>query len=332
MTDYAYDLTVPDNDVLIGDLPGTIRTTKDQFATRLNKEHTVIVTGTGDSDTGLEHKAGSAKAYIQAAAPVYRPDRGSANGEGTGVALDTDDAGRFWLDTDDTSLYVYNGSDWTQVTLTGGIDGTAVALLAGRVAGQTLSGGTVTTTGLTLQANAAADASGTILFEGDNTAAIDFDSIPLSNAVLGANLVANSKKITGLADAASDGDALAKAAAVIGATELLITGTIAQCAYGNGTGSAANQTANVGFAPDLVVAWNDTNENSTQMWLRTGGTAFNKNLADGTTYTGEDMRVTVTSTTITFVSAAGDTYPNETGTSAYHYFALKFNAAAINPA
>jgi len=37
MTDYAYDLTVPDNDVLIGDLPGTIRTTKDQFAARLNK-------------------------------------------------------------------------------------------------------------------------------------------------------------------------------------------------------------------------------------------------------------------------------------------------------
>jgi len=331
MTDFAYDSSVPAAELLIGDIPGAIRTAKDQLKTRLDKEHTAVVTGTGDDDTGLKHKAGSARAYYQAVAPVYRPDRGSADGEGTGVALDASDAGRLWLDTDDTSLSIFNGSDWTQITLTGGIDGASVVLLGGRSGGQVINGSTLTAGGLTLQANAV-DATGTILFEGAKTAAINFDSIPLSNMVLGAALNANSQKITGLANAASAGDALSKAAAVISAAELLVTGTIAQCAYGNGTGSGSNQTANVGFAPDLVVAWNDTNGNSTQMWLRTGGTAFNKNLADGTTYTGGNMRITVSGTTITFVSNADDTYPNETGTAAYHYFALKFNAAAINPA
>lgn len=70
---------------------------------RLAKEHDTLATA-GD---GGEHKAGSAKAYHQASAPTQRPD--------ASTSLDTDDAGRLWLDSDDDKLYKWNGSAWEAV-------------------------------------------------------------------------------------------------------------------------------------------------------------------------------------------------------------------------
>lgn len=75
---------------------------------RLDKEHEACAT----AGVGGEHLAGSAKVYYQATAPTTRPD---------GVtALDSDDAGRIWIDSDDNSESFWSGSAW--VAKTGGAE------------------------------------------------------------------------------------------------------------------------------------------------------------------------------------------------------------------
>lgn len=56
---------------------------------------------------GGEHLQGSAKVYRQASAPTMRPD---------GVtSLDSDDAGRVWVDSDDGVIKVWDGDSWESV-------------------------------------------------------------------------------------------------------------------------------------------------------------------------------------------------------------------------
>lgn len=74
---------------------------------RISKEHEEL----DAAEVGGEHLAGSAKTYHQATAPTLRPD-------GT-TALDADDAGRLWLDTDDGRLFRWTGSAWAVVVPNG---------------------------------------------------------------------------------------------------------------------------------------------------------------------------------------------------------------------
>lgn len=72
---------------------------------RINKEHDDCATG--DVTLGLgggEHSPGSAKCYYQSGAPTLRPDNATA--------LDSNDAGRIWIDSDDGSKYYWSGSAW----------------------------------------------------------------------------------------------------------------------------------------------------------------------------------------------------------------------------
>lgn len=73
---------------------------------RMAKEHETPAA----SGVGGEHKAGSAVSYYQAAAPTLRPD-GS-------TSLDSDDAGRVWVDSDDKVIYIWDGNSWEPLLAT----------------------------------------------------------------------------------------------------------------------------------------------------------------------------------------------------------------------
>lgn len=80
-----------------------IRYLREGVATRLAKEHVEPASG-GD---GGEHLEGSARIYIATSAPTTKPD---------GVtALDTDDEGRLWFDSDDGVLKYWDGNSWEVV-------------------------------------------------------------------------------------------------------------------------------------------------------------------------------------------------------------------------
>lgn len=67
---------------------------------RMAKEHeTPAAAGVGG-----EHKAGSAVSYYQASAPTKRPD--------TTTDLDSDDAGRVWVDSDTKEVFIWDGNSW----------------------------------------------------------------------------------------------------------------------------------------------------------------------------------------------------------------------------
>lgn len=340
MTDRTWSLSDPIDALLIGQIPAEFRDVRDQVASRLDIEHTAFIASVdgNDTDAGGLHKLGSARVYVQATAPVYAPDTGSGTGEGTMLLLDgsTDTGkdqnaasiglGRLWIDSDTGALSYYDSTNaWVQVKLGGGVAGDAVVLLDGRSGGQTINGGTATTEGLTLKANAAADATGTILFEGANTAAMNFDSIPVSNLVFGSSPSgADTYTIKDLIAPTDAGDVLVKGFACITNTELTTTSGIARCAYGKGTGSdAADRTAEIGFAADLVIVTNDQ-EQDTWMWIREMG-AYNKKLDDGV-FTSSP-RVTVGATTLTFPKNLSG--GNNSG-AIFYYFALKTNADQVD--
>jgi hypothetical protein len=85
-----------------------IRDLRTGVGIRMNKEHATLAT----ASAGGEHKEGSAKAYYESSEPTQRPD-GVTN-------LDSNDAGRIWIDSDDDSLKIYDGSSF--VTPTTGIN------------------------------------------------------------------------------------------------------------------------------------------------------------------------------------------------------------------
>jgi len=79
-----------------------IRDLRKALRIRLEAEHENMAVSSG----GGEHLEGSAKVYRQAAAPTTRPD---------GTALDGDDDGRLWCDSDTEMLYIWSGAAFTEI-------------------------------------------------------------------------------------------------------------------------------------------------------------------------------------------------------------------------
>jgi hypothetical protein len=96
----GWDTAAPANtdDVRNGALE--IRDLRVGVALRADKEHVAA----GVSSAGGEHKAGSAIPYYQEDEPTLRPD-GS-------TALDSDDAGRLWVDSETGVVSIYDGTEW----------------------------------------------------------------------------------------------------------------------------------------------------------------------------------------------------------------------------
>lgn len=77
------------------------------------EERFVLEHKIGGGDTNSKHgwhREGSAISYYETSAPTNRPDGATA--------LDTDDTGRLWFDSDDGLFYVWNGSSWVSVLKT----------------------------------------------------------------------------------------------------------------------------------------------------------------------------------------------------------------------
>lgn len=137
---------------------------------RLSREHdTLAAAGAGGT-----HKQGSAKLYRQAAAPTLRPD-------GT-TPLDSNDAGRLWLDTDTKTIYVWSGSAWEEIESTGLVV-TTVAPNASQIAS---AGGWTNSSGAPVLVHYTASHSGTspnIYLELDPLASGSWSQIAAGNLV-----------------------------------------------------------------------------------------------------------------------------------------------------
>jgi hypothetical protein len=83
-----------------------IRTNNTALETAIGNEHEFV---TGGVQTG-EPNEGHAKAYYESAAPTTRPD-GS-------TALDANDAGRLWYDSDVNQISVWSGNEWERFSET----------------------------------------------------------------------------------------------------------------------------------------------------------------------------------------------------------------------
>ena len=294
----------------IGAVPGAINAVRNQIKNRADLEHVAFAA----SGAGGEHKEGSAVAYYEAAAPTLRPDGSTALGS-------TRDDGRLWVYSDNGVLSYYSGGTWTTVSMAGGVGGSDVVLLLGRSGGQTILGGTGDDDFLKLGGSSHAN-EGPIEIVAADTTLFEFNEVPVWSLKLGEALDANSMKITGLDDAASAGDALAKGAAVITAAELLATtGGVAQVCFGVGTASGSEQSKDISFAPDFIIIWNDisTTSHPLQFWM-TGMGSNTKKSGGGVE---ADPPVTVSSTTLTFPT--GKESGNHTNATYYYYFAVKFN-------
>ena len=103
----GWDITAPNgdnDDFRNGD--DEIRDLRVGVAIRSDKEHVALA----DSSAGGEHKEGSAKVYRQATAPTQRPD--------AATTLAAADDGRIWVDSDDDTLYLYEGgTGWVALAL-----------------------------------------------------------------------------------------------------------------------------------------------------------------------------------------------------------------------
>jgi trimeric autotransporter adhesin len=84
-----------------------IRNLKVAVQERMTNAHYTVddTESAGTSGQDWWHKMGSAKVWYQAAAPTTRV-------EGSTTALDSDDVGRIWIDSDDGALYVCDGTDF----------------------------------------------------------------------------------------------------------------------------------------------------------------------------------------------------------------------------
>ena len=102
-----YELTPLPQDSPTG-IDDECRALKDSISVRMSNEHETFETDNSSGTEGEDfvHKAGSAKVYYQATAPTLRPD---------GVtALDSEDAGRKWVDSDDDKSYTWSGAEWVE--------------------------------------------------------------------------------------------------------------------------------------------------------------------------------------------------------------------------
>jgi hypothetical protein len=100
--DAAFEVAPAGSD-LLSTVDTAIQTGKGATRERLEREHNFALTGT-QSKHGW-HKMGSAVAFYQAAAPTNKIDPAAS-------ALDADDAGRLFVDSDTDALFVWSGTAW----------------------------------------------------------------------------------------------------------------------------------------------------------------------------------------------------------------------------
>ncbi len=110
---------------------------KQAYQERLAREHELDPTEVSPQPLHGRHRLGSARAYLQASAPTTKPD---------GVALDSNDSGRLWIDSDDGLLKYRTASAWADL----------------KVNDSVLVGGLATATAATASTMAARDASGNL--------------------------------------------------------------------------------------------------------------------------------------------------------------------------
>lgn len=116
--DSAFEDT-PGGDDSPDTLDDRITELKENLRVRLEKEMHWAVSESSTVQGWM--KEGSAKGYYESTAPTNRPD-GS-------TALDSDDAGRIWVDSDDDTVHVWNGSSWDEVpAVSGGTENHLVSL------------------------------------------------------------------------------------------------------------------------------------------------------------------------------------------------------------
>jgi hypothetical protein len=110
------------------------------------------------------------------------------------------------------------------------------------------------------------------------------------------------------------------------------TMAVSNTAYGSATTSSSGLSVDVGFAPDIIIAWNDAGTTNGDLWMWSSThTTANKNICSGI-YEGTNLRISVSSNTITFPYSASGNYPNRnTGSNVMHYFAFNFRASVQNP-
>jgi hypothetical protein len=104
--DASFEATPAGSD-LLSTVDNAIQDEKLAVRQRLEREHNFAVAGT-QSKHGW-HKAGSAVSFFQASAPTNKIDPSA-------VALDTDDAGRFFVRSTDCVAFVWDGSAWQGLT------------------------------------------------------------------------------------------------------------------------------------------------------------------------------------------------------------------------
>ncbi len=332
MAEGDWDITDPSNAVVIGNLPEEIRDVKIQTAFRIDKEHKACAT----SEEGGEHLEGSAKAFYESTEPTTRPG---------GAALDSDDAGRLWVDSDDDSLWFYSGSDFVELTLSGGVAGAGVVLLAGRNGGQVINGGTAATDDLTLQATAHVSPTGThaIIVTAAQTSEFNFNDVPIKGGVLGDDLNGTSTdgedgfQIKGIDAATAAHDVLTKGMPQITATELTTSGTIGQFAHGEAVSVAEEEkSVDIGFNPDFILAWSQNVGGEAKgfwMWSSMNVNAnWDMYKADQIT---SNLNLTVSTSTVAFPYKTAESslnrYVASVGGYTFRYIAMKFNATQKNP-
>ncbi|QDP56805.1 MAG: hypothetical protein Unbinned400contig1000_24 [Prokaryotic dsDNA virus sp.] len=284
----TWDINLPQDTMCGEDIPGEIRQARDELAHRAQQEHSFL-TDTPDGgrpgDFGGVHKAGSARAFVDSGLPSVQVANmtGLATNNSARSTIDSDlDEGRLYVDTDSDGLYYINGTTWTEVAIVGAISGaneySNLVLLGGRASGQTINGGTAASEDLTL-ASTAHETKGSIVLE-SGTDDVTTNNVPFKGLTLDDNMDASDNKITALGAATAFKDAIRKednatkigvlTSADVEQDEATVDaagdGGIACAAHGQGTCSdSADQTADIGFAPDFILAWNDT-ANSAVAW------------------------------------------------------------------
>lgn len=83
-----------------------IRAFKNAWKERIEKEHYLDLTEAGVQPRQGLHKSGSAVAFYQASAPTQR----------NGVTLGASDTGLIWIDSDDMSVFIWNGTVWKPIS------------------------------------------------------------------------------------------------------------------------------------------------------------------------------------------------------------------------
>jgi len=100
-----------------GDAPSTLdneqRTNRESIEVRMENEHDTFEDATaGLASKDWRHKEGSARAYYQSLAPTHQPGD-------NGAILGASDDGRIWVDSDDETMQVWDGSAFKDVAARG---------------------------------------------------------------------------------------------------------------------------------------------------------------------------------------------------------------------